>query len=59
MLNLLASNCKIGSFFSTISTLYDIAHPLKAWSVFITLSCSVNNGSMFFELLTGLSMGLL
>ena len=31
ILDLLASNCTIGSFFSIISTLYDIAYPLNAW----------------------------
>ena len=37
ILDLLASNCTIGSFLSIISILYEIAYPLNAWSVFITL----------------------
>ena len=38
ILDLLASNCAIKSFFSTISALHDLAYPLNAWSVFIMFS---------------------
>ena len=38
ILDLLASNCTVKSFLSTISTLYDTAYRLNAWSVFIMFS---------------------